>query len=257
MKEFGLVSIITPSYNSAPFIAETIKAILNQSYPYWELLITDDCSNDNTIEIIKDFMKKDSRIKLFQLEKNCGAGVCRNRSIKEAKGKYIAFCDSDDYWMPQKLEKQINFMHENNYAFTYTSYKTCNESGLINGAIICKKKTSYQRIKKDNCIGCLTVIYDCTKLGKFYMPEIRKRQDWGLWIKLLNICQYAYGLQEPLAVYRLRTKSISHNKFSLLSHNIQIYKTVLGFSNLKSYLYFIFIFLPTYFSKKISQLINH
>ena len=112
MENLGLVSIITPSYNSAPFISETIESIINQSYPYWELLITDDCSSDNTIEIIQEFIKKDSRIKLFQLNQNSGAGICRNKSIENAQGRFIAFCDSDDCWMPKKLEKQLAFMIE-------------------------------------------------------------------------------------------------------------------------------------------------
>ena len=109
MDNFGLVSIITPSYNSSSFIAETIESILSQTYLNWELLITDDCSTDRSVEIIERYIQRDSRIKLFRLEKNCGAGVCRNRSISEAKGRFIAFCDSDDRWRPEKLEKQLAF----------------------------------------------------------------------------------------------------------------------------------------------------
>jgi len=127
MDNFGLVSIITPSYNSSSFIAETIESILSQTYLNWELLITDDCSTDRSVEIIERYIQRDSRIKLFRLEKNCGAGVCRNRSISEAKGRFIAFCDSDDRWCPEKLEKQLAFMRGKDCALSYTSYMTCDE----------------------------------------------------------------------------------------------------------------------------------
>ena len=110
MKNLGVVSIITPTFNSSQFICETIESIINQTYPYWELLITDDCSNDKTIDIIQKYILQDSRIKLFKLDKNSGAGICRNNSIMMATGRFIAFCDSDDCWMPNKLEKQLSFM---------------------------------------------------------------------------------------------------------------------------------------------------
>ena len=121
--EKELVSIITPTYNSSIFIEETIRSVLNQTYTNWEMLITDDCSSDNTLQIIEAYQAKDERIKVFRLETNSGAGVARNISIRKASGKFIAFCDSDDKWLPQKLEKQINFLHKNNQSFTYSSYK--------------------------------------------------------------------------------------------------------------------------------------
>ena len=127
MKDYGLVSIITPSYNSAEFISETIESIIAQTYTNWELLITDDCSTDNTSEIVNKYIRKDNRVKFFQLPQNSGAGVARNNSIKEAKGRFLAFCDSDDAWYPNKLEKQLSFMLENEYAFTCTSYDCYNE----------------------------------------------------------------------------------------------------------------------------------
>ncbi len=250
MKDFGLVSIITPSYNSAPFIAETINSILNQTYSNWELLITDDCSTDNTIEIVKQYIEKDSRVKLFQLDKNQGAGICRNNSIKEAKGKYIAFCDSDDLWMPQKLEKQLAFMEQKDCTLSYSSYMTCDEESNITGIVVCNKEISYKDIKHDDGIGCLTAIYDCEKTGKIYMPDLRKRQDWGLWLKILKLCRISYGMKEPLAIYRIRKSSISRNKLSLVKYNIKVYREVLNFPTIKAYLYFLFIFIPTYFCKK-------
>lgn len=245
------VSIITPCYNSAEFIAETIGAIQAQTFTDWELIITDDCSKDNTVEIIKKYIEKDVRIKLFQLEKNSGGGVARNNSIKMAQGRYIAFCDSDDRWYPTKLEKQIAFMKDNDCALSFTSYMTCNEVGNINGIIVAPKEVSYRSNLRDCKIGCLTAIYDTAKVGKVFLPIIRKRQDWGLWIKVLQICKDAKGLKEPLAIYRLREGSISNKKIDLIKYNIGVYREVLGWSKLRSILFFIFAFLPAYIKKKL------
>ena len=243
MDNLGLVSIITPSYNSSSFIAETIESILSQTYLNWELLITDDCSTDRSVEIIERYIQRDSRIKLFRLEKNCGAGVCRNRSISEAKGRFIAFCDSDDRWCPEKLEKQL--------ALSYTSYMTCDESGKISSIVIGKRRETYFSMRCDDGIGCLTAVYDTEKVGKVFMPELRKRQDWGLWLTILRRCEVAYGLEEPLAIYRIHSSSISRNKWSLIKYNLRVYRTVLGYSPMASYLYFFILFLPSYFSKKV------
>ena len=168
MTDYGLVSIITPSYNSAEFIAETIESILAQTYTNWELLITDDCSTDNTKDIVTKYIQQDNRIKFFRLENNSGAGVARNNSIKEAKGRFLAFCDSDDCWLPTKLQKQLKFMVDNGYEFTCTSYESYNEEGETKvGYIECKKEISYWTLLKDNSIGCLTSIYD-TALADFH-----------------------------------------------------------------------------------------
>lgn len=257
MENFGLVSIITPSYNSANFISETIEGIINQTYKNWELLITDDCSNDGSVDIIKKYTSMDERIKLYVLDKNSGAGICRNNSIEKAKGRYIAFCDSDDVWMPQKLEKQLIFMNKNNSALTYSSYMTIDEQSNVNGIVVCMKRISFNSMKRDDGIGCLTAIYDTYKVGKMYMSSLRKRQDWGLWLEILKKCRVAHGIKEPLAYYRIRLNSISNKKIALVKHNINVYRTILHFSLLKSYLYFLFIFMPTYTLKKIKIKINN
>ena len=256
MKDYGLVSIITPSYNSSSFITETIEGILKQTYSNWELLITDDCSTDNSIEIINQYVHQDSRIKLLKLDKNSGAGVCRNKSIEAAKGRYIAFCDSDDVWMPQKLEKQLAFMEKMDCALSYSSYMQMDEDGNESGIVVCNKKITFASLKRDCGIGCLTAIYDTQKVGKMYMSSIRKRQDWGLWLEILAKCKVAYGLKEPLAYYRLRNGSISNNKLNLVKHNINVYRTILKFSLLKSYIFFLFVFMPTYTFKKIKIKLN-
>lgn len=253
---YGLVSIVTPSYNSSGFIRETIESIIAQTYQYWELLITDDCSIDNSIEIVEQFVQKDSRIKLFRLGKNCGAGICRNNSIKEAKGRYIAFCDSDDVWMPNKLEKQLAFMEEKNCALVYSSYMQMDEQRHVYGAVICKKEETLKSMIKDSGIGCLTAMYDTVKVGKMYMTALRKRQDWGLWLTILMKCGVAYGVKEPLAYYRVRRESISANKWALVEHNINVYRQILNYSTIRAYLTFFFVFLPNYAMKKLRVRIN-
>ena len=257
MKNYGLVSIITPSYNSADFIAETIESILSQTYSNWELLITDDCSTDNTYDIVSKYIQNDNRIKFFQLEKNSGAGVARNNSIKEAKGRFLAFCDSDDCWYSEKLEKQLKFMVDNGYEFTCTSYECYNEVGDTKvGYIKCKKKISYWTLLRDNSIGCLTSMYDTAKIGKVYMPTIRKRQDWGLWLSIIRKTKHAYGLQETLAKYRIRENSISSNKIAMLKYNYKLYQDVEAFSCISSFLLLMCYFLPYYFYKKVKQKID-
>ncbi len=257
MTDNGLVSIITPSYNCADYIAQTIESIQAQTYRTWELLITDDCSTDNTRERICQYADKDNRIRLFKLDKNSGAGVARNNSIKEAKGRYIAFCDSDDRWYPYKLEKQIKFMQENDCPLSYTSYDTCNETGEIIGYVECLDSLSYAKIIRDNGIGCLTAMYDCKKIGKHYMPSIRKRQDWCLWIDIIKQHGKAYGLKEPLALYRIRSGSISSNKFEMLKYNFNVYHDILKFNRLTSWLMLGGYFMPYYFYKKIKQKLNY
>ncbi|WP_300705011.1 glycosyltransferase family 2 protein [Bacteroides sp.] len=256
MENYGLVSIITPSYNSANYIKDTIESVLSQTYPYWELLITDDCSTDNSVEIIIGYAAKDSRIKLLKIEKNSGAGICRNKSIENARGRFIAFCDSDDWWFPQKLEKQLEFMRLKDCALSYSSYMVMDESKTIMGVSVCMSVIDYRSMKREDGIGCLTAIYDVEKVGKMYFPSVRKRQDWGLWLEILSQCKVSYGIKEPLAYYRVRKNSISRNKWALIKYNISIYRTVLGYSYLKAIFIFLVIYLPHNFFKKIRTKLN-
>lgn len=257
MNNYGLVSIITPSYNSADFISDTIKSIQEQTYNNWELLITDDCSTDNSTDIINSFIEKDNRIKLYKLDKNSGGGVSRNNSIKEARGRFIAFCDSDDLWTPDKLEKQVKFMIDKDVAFSYGSYILCNEEGVAIGINICLSKLTYRRIITDNFIGCLTAIYDTQKIGKVYMPTIRKRQDWGLWINILKKCKVGYGIKQPIGFYRIRKNSVSSNKWSLIKYHAMLYNQILNIPIVFAYLMYLCINLPTYFFKTLrNRIIN-
>lgn len=223
MKE-ELVSIIMPLYNSEKFIDVTLKSVLNQTYKNFEILITDDLSKDDGANKVLEYQKKDSRIKLFKLKVNSGAGIARNNSIAKAKGRYIAFLDSDDLWKPNKLEKQIEFMKKNNCAFSFTEYEQISENGLYLGNVRkVPKLLTYKEAIYYNPIGCLTAIYDTNMLGKVYMPSIRKRQDYALWLKILKKTD-GFGINQNLASYRIRENSISSNKISLLKWHWKLYR---------------------------------
>jgi len=246
------ISIITPTYNSHQFIEETIQSILNQTYTNWELLITDDCSTDGTWDWLKEYTKKEDRIKIFQLEENSGTGVARNNSIKNATGRFIAFCDSDDQWKQDKLEKQIRFMLDNDLALSFSDYDLINEEGRSIGVVKAPEKVTYKIMLRNNYIGCLTAIYDTEKVGKIYMPVIRKRQDWALWLAILKKIPYTMSIQENLAIYRNRSKSISSHKIDLIKYNWNIYRNVEKFSIIKS-TFLIIQFLFYYFKKKLKN----
>lgn len=214
----GLVSVIMPSWNTARFIAESIQSVIDQTYQNWELLIVDDCSTDNTDEVVASF--KDSRIKYFKNEKNSGAALTRNRAIREAQGEWIAFLDSDDLWEPQKLEKQIAFMNNNGYVFSYHEYvKIDEEDKPLNIYVSGPEVVTRQIMYNYGYPGCLTFMYNAKTMGLIQIKDIKKNNDYAI---LLKLCKKAncYLLKENLAKYRIRKKSISHDKLSkkLISH---------------------------------------
>lgn len=196
-----LVSIIMPSYNTASFIAESIRSVITQTYDDWELLIVDDCSSDDTDEVVKPFLS-DGRIRYFKNAVNIGAAESRNQALREAKGKWIAFLDSDDIWMNEKLEKQILFMERNNYHFSYTKYAEMDSKNNLNGVVV----SGPERITKTGMYnycwpGCLTVMYDAKVVGLIQIADIKKNNDYAMWLK---VCRKAdcYLLDEELALYR-------------------------------------------------------
>ena len=249
-----LVSVIMPTFNAGKFLADSIDSILAQTYTNLELVITDDCSTDDTVAILQQYAEKDSRVKVEVLETNSGAGIARNKSIERAKGRYIAFCDCDDRWFPEKLEKQLQHMTKHDCALCSSSYLICDENNEVTGINISPNHLTLSDMKRDNKIGCLTAIYDIQRLGhKYYMPAIRKRQDWALFLNILKDCQICFCVTAPLAYYRQRKESISSQKFSLVKYNVNVYQTVFGYTKLKAYLYFIFLFLPTYYCKVLKR----
>lgn len=221
----GLVSIITPSYNSAKYIAETIQSVQNQTYTNWEMLIVDDCSSDNTEEIIKKIQQTDSRVHFFKLDQNSGPGVARNLCIQKASGNYIAFLDSDDKWKPEKLEMQLSFMKDNKIPLTFSFYEQIDERGnLLNKIVTTPKNISYKELFYCNWIGNLTGIYSVDFFGKIPILNIKKRQDWVLWLTLVKKIGKIKPIPVSLAYYRVREESVSSSKIKLLSHNFRIYK---------------------------------
>ncbi|MBK4727331.1 glycosyltransferase family 2 protein [Pantoea agglomerans] len=225
-----------PSYNSALTILDSIKSVQNQVYSNWELLITDDCSTDDTIELVHECAQVDYRIKYVVNEKNSGAGFSRNQSILRSSGKYIAFLDADDIWLPNKLSEQLQFMEHTGALFSYTGYQKFSDQGM-GGEIIPPKKVTHGRLLYGCVIGCLTAMYNAEALGKQTMPLIRKRQDMGLWLKLLMQCGTAYGIPKVLALYRTDS-GMSKNKLNAAKYQWRFYREVVGLSILKTTWYF-------------------
>lgn len=223
----GLVSVITPTYNCGKFISETIESIKAQSYTNWEMIIVDDCSTDNTADIVLKYAEEDARIKYYRLDKNSGAAVARTTAMEIANGEYMAFCDSDDLWTEDKLKKQLEFMAENDYAFTATSYEQIDEnSASLNRIIKTIKKTDYNRLLLDCPVGNSTVMYNVSKMGKFKVPDIRKRNDDALWLTMLKKEKYIWGMPNVLMKYRVRTNSISSNKLSVVKYHWILYRDI-------------------------------
>lgn len=231
----GLVSIIMPSYNTASFIEESIQSVLAQTYRNWELLIIDDCSPDNTGDVVLPYLK-DERIKFFKNEKNSGAAVSRNRALREAKGKWIAFLDSDDLWMPEKLERQICFMEQNDYHFSYTSYAEIDNEGNRTGVSV----TGPKKITKTGFFnycwpGCLTVMYDVEMVGLIQIADIKKNNDYAMWLKACRKGD-CYLLDEELALYRRgRAGSVSNNSImTMIGWHYKLYREAENESVIKS-----------------------
>ena len=213
-----LISIIMPSFNTGKYITETIESVLAQSYKNWELIIVDDCSSDNTDEIVSTYLS-DNRIHYLKNEKNSGAAFSRNIALRKAKGKWIAFLDSDDLWMPEKLEKQLSFMKSNGYFFSYTDYEEIDVNGKQTGVRVTGPRKVTKTGMYNYCwLGCLTVMYDADKIGLIQIENIKKNNDYAMWLK---VCHKAdcYLLDECLAQYRKgRVGSVS-------THSI---KTMIG-----------------------------
>ncbi|WP_142951902.1 glycosyltransferase [Bacillus thuringiensis] len=206
------VSVITPSYNSIRFIGETISSVQNQSYENWEMIIVDDGSTDQSAAKIKEIIEGDSRIRLLSLKENVGAAKARNLAIQEARGRYIAFLDSDDIWLPHKLKTQLLFMEEMNIAFSYASYSLIDENGNeLNREVSAPKSVDYHYLVGNTIIGCLTVMIDREKIPYVEMPSIQP-EDTALWLNLLHEGYEAKGIQQVLAKYRIVTNSVSRNK---------------------------------------------
>lgn len=207
------ISIITPAFNSSRFILKTIESVAAQNRTDIEMIVVDDHSKDNTYDILKLAQQKHSFLKIHRNSKNMGAAFSRNLAIRKSKGKYVAFLDADDVWLPNKLNTQIKYMEDNNLSFTYSSYFSIDENDKsLNKIITSKSSLDYRKLLFYCPIGCLTVIYDKTAFKPTYMPSVPRGQDYGLWLKLFKQNPRTGYLDEPLAKYRKTNNSISSSK---------------------------------------------
>lgn len=230
------VSIITPCYNSASFLEETIKSVLAQTFTDWEWLITDDRSSDNSVEIVKQF--DDHRIVLIEAEKNGGAGYARNLALEKATGRYITFLDADDYWENNFLEEMVGFMKRENAELAYSNYARCNEQ-LVSQIADFKADTivTFSNLLKTCRLSLLSSMYDSQRVGKFYFPKGSKREDHIMWLNLLKEIPEGKPLPKTMAKYRMHASSVSRNKTNIIKDQYLVYRDFMKFSTLKSLYY--------------------
>lgn len=236
-----LVSIIMPTYNCARFIEESVQSVLAQDYTNWELIIVDDCSTDHTQEVLEPYLLKYPNIHYSCLAKNGGPAVARSQALKQAKGEWVAFLDSDDLWAPDKLSLQIAFMKQKKVSFSATGYELMGEDGISKGiALIPPEKTTYDKMLRLSCpVGNLTVMYDRRIIGDQQVPNIKKRNDFALWLQTLHTTDACYGMAQVLAKYRVRSQSVSHNKLKLLPYHWHLYHHIEKLGMLKSVWYIV------------------
>lgn len=235
------VSIITPVYNADKFLVLTYESVASQTFKNWEWILIDDCSSDKSWESMLELQKKDSRVKVFQNESNQGSGKTRNKAIEIAEGRFIAFLDSDDIWHKDKLAIQIDFMLSNNIAFSHTSYGYLDEAGnKIKETFRVRSKVGYKDLLKRTEISCLTAVYDSKLIGKYYMSEHRRKQDYALWLSILKDGHDSYGIDRELAFYRQVKNSATSKKYTLVFKHITFLEQTQGFSKLKAMYYTFF-----------------
>ena len=233
-----LISIVMPAYNAAQYIEQSIESVLKQSYTNWELIIVDDCSIDDTYKIVEKLCITEERIKLFRMNENSGVAMARNFAISMSRGKYIAFLDSDDLWLPDKLEKQLNLMREKKAVISYTAYRQFSMEKVGN-LVSVPEQVTYKQLLKGNVIGCLTVMLDKERIGNLQMKKAR-HEDYILWLDILKKGNIAYGLQEDLARYRKSETSLTSNKKRSALWTWQVYRQHQELSFFASIYYFIF-----------------
>lgn len=229
------VSIIMPTYNVEPYVERAVQSVRQQSLPDWELLVADDASDDGTMTILERYAALDPRIHILPSKERHGAAVTRNRSLERARGRFIAFLDSDDFWLPEKLDRQLAFMEKTGAALSYTGYEKVSAGGEREGRIISVPATvSYQELLNNTLIATVTAIYDTQQLGKVPMPAIQRRQDFALWLMILRQCGLAHGLNEPLACLRKRPGSLSSNRAESARYVWRVYRHHEHLSRLRS-----------------------
>lgn len=233
-----LVSVIMPAYNSRALLAESVRSVMTQTYPGWELLIVDDASSDDTLALAHELAREDQRIRVLPLQQNQGVAEARNRGIAAARGRYLAFLDSDDLWLPNKLSVQIEFMRHSGAGFSFTQYRRIGRDGALGRPVRVPRKAGYRRLLRGNVIGCLTVVIDRDQIPEISMPQI-KHEDYVAWLHALKRGNIAWGIQQDLARYRVTAASISANKKHSAGWTWNIYRRVEGLSLIESAWYFL------------------
>ena len=235
------VSIIMPLHNAEKFVKAAIESVINQTFTDWELIVIDDYSTDNSNEVVNDFLKKDSRIELINLEKNSGPAIARNLGIETAKGRYLAFLDADDIWKLNKLEKQIRFMKEKDISFSFTGFEFADKSGKgLKKIVKVKSQMTYKMSLKNTLIATSSVILDIDKIGKknTYMPNVG-HEDSATWWKILKQAHIAFGLNESLHYYRRSPGALSSNKIKSMKMKWYLYRRYEEMSVVISMYYFL------------------
>lgn len=231
------VSIITPVYNSEKFLKDTIESVINQTYKDWELILVDDCSDDDSKQVIDEYVKQDKRIRYYLLNENSGAAVARNYALEKSTGRFIAYLDADDLWFKQKLERQIKFMKNNNYGFTCADYEVIDEEGNSKNKIVnMPKRIDYNLFLRNTIIQTVGVVVDTEIINKqlLHMPLIRRRQDAATWCQILKSGFDCHGLNENLASYRRVNNSLSSNKIKAIKGTWYLYRRIEKLSFFKS-----------------------
>jgi glycosyltransferase involved in cell wall biosynthesis len=239
-KNTPLLSVVVPAYQAERHLADALKSILSQSLGDLEVIIIDDGSTDGTKHVIEHHIQSDNRVHSIHNAQNLGAAATRNAGISAAQGRYIAFLDADDLWLPGKIEAQLTFMEAQRAAFTCTAYQVLDANGQIRGDVVPPSRAKREDLLKTSSVGCSTVIYDTGKLGKVFMPNIRKRQDFGLWLRLLRMTDEVHGLKDIFVQYRTGFESLSSNKISAARYQWDVYRNVEKLSFLQSSYYFAF-----------------
>jgi teichuronic acid biosynthesis glycosyltransferase TuaG len=251
-----LVSVIMPAFNAERFIRESIESALAQTLGDIEVLVADDASTDRTRAIVEELVRRDSRVRLLSAERNSGPAAARNRAIEAAGGRYVSFLDSDDRWLPHKLERQIAAMGAMNWAFSFGGYEVIGEDGAVRGRVGVPELVTYHQLLKNNLVGCLTAVYDSAIVGKVFAPLVG-REDLGLWLLVLRQVDHGHGINEVLAQYRVHPRSVSARKRRIARQNWQLYRQE-GFGVLRTLWYFggyaVMGTLKTYFPKTACKL---
>lgn len=223
-----LVSIVTPVWNAAATLRDTVASVRAQTLADWELILVDDASTDGSRDLARALAAGEPRIRLIERAANGGAAAARNDAIRAARGRLIAFLDADDRWYPEKLARQAAFMAAGGHAFVYSGYRRVAADGRPLGTVRPPERVDRRRLLRGNVIGCLTAVYDSAALGRIEMPPLRRRQDYGLWLRLLAAVPFAHGLPEPLADYRVSPASLSGGKLGAAQATWRLYREVEG-----------------------------